>query len=106
MSGGLPRIPSNKGTKMTKIQVDIAQDTFVEIMGETAFNVLKDGDDVTSVFADDLTRPVGAVILEKVGPGGGNPFVELTFLNEDHAWDWFSQDYGGEVEEFELAMSA
>jgi hypothetical protein len=90
---------------MIKINVDIAWDTFVEIIGEDAFNLLKDGDDVTQVFKDDLTRPLRAVILEKEGPGGGNPHVQFTFMNEDHAWEWYSEDYGGDVEEFELSMA-
>ena len=43
---------------------DIAFDFFVDIMGEEAARALEDGQDVTEVFADDIARPVKAVIIE------------------------------------------
>lgn len=89
---------------MTTLQVDISQDSIIDRLGEAAFLLLKDGDDITAVFKDDLARPVKAKVIEKFGPGGGNPFVELKFLDEDHAWGWFGEDYGGEYEEFTLAL--
>ena len=90
---------------MTKLKLDVAYDTFVDLIGEDAFEALKNGDDVTYVFIDDFARPMKAVILEKVGPGGGNPYVEMTFGDEDHAWEWFSESYGGEPDEFSLHLA-
>ena len=48
------------------------------------------------------------VVLEVEGPGGGNPFVELTFQDEDHSWEWYSENMSQgdaeiDVEEYELA---
>ena len=88
----------------TKLYVDVAYDTFIDIIGEDSFNLLKDGDDVTNVFEDDIAHPVNAKLIQVQGPGGGNPYVEMSFLDEDHAWEWFSESYGGEPDEFSLHL--
>ena len=85
---------------MTNLSVDIAYDTFIDLIGEDAFNGLKNGDDVTHVFKDDFARPMKAIVIQKVGPGGGNPYIEMTFGDDDHAWDWYFKCYGGEPDEF------
>jgi hypothetical protein len=87
---------------------DIAFDFFIEMMGEEAAQELKDGQDVTEVFSEDIARPVKAVIIEAEGPGGGNPFVELAFMDEDHSWEWYKENMSQgdaeiDVEEYELA---
>lgn len=84
---------------------DIAFDAFIELLGEEAANALKDGQDVTEVFADDVSRPVKAVIIEATGPGGGNPYVEFTFIDEDHAWEWASMNLDMEPEDFEICAA-
>ena len=81
---------------------DIAFDFFIEMMGEEAAQELKDGQDVTEVFAEDIARPVKAVIIEAEGPGGGNPYVEFTFLDEDHSWEWASSNMDMEPDDYEV----
>jgi hypothetical protein len=81
---------------------DIAFDFFIEMMGEEAAQELKDGQDVTEAFADDIARPVKAVIIEAEGPGGGNPYVEFTFTDEDHSWEWASSNMYMEPEDYDL----
>ena len=90
---------------------DINFDFFIEMMGKEAAQELKDGQDVTAVFAEDIARPVKAVIIEAEGPGGGNPYVELTFMDEDHSWEWFKENMGTgtgngdtDIEEYEIAQ--
>ena len=58
------------------------------------------------LLVDDepMLRRTLRIILEKAGPGGGNPYVEMTFGDEDHAWEWFSESYGGEPDEFSLHL--
>ena len=80
---------------------DIAFDFFIEMMGEDAAREIKDGQDVTAVFADDIARPVKAVIIEAEGPAGGNPYVEFTFQDEDHAWEWASSNMDMEPDDYE-----
>ena len=89
---------------------DIAFDFFVDMMGEDAARELKDGQDVTAVFADDIARPVKAVVIDAEGPGGGNPYVELTFMDEDHSWEWFKENMGTgdidtDIDEYEIAQA-
>jgi len=81
---------------------DIAFDFFVDMMGEVAAREIQDGQDVTAVFADDIARPVKAVIIEAEGPGGGNPYVEFTFMDEDHSWEWASSNQDMEPDDYEV----
>ena len=81
---------------------DIAFDAFIELIGEAAANALKDGQDVTEVFSDHIARPVKAVIIEAEGPGGGNPYVEFTFMDEDHSWEWASSNMDMEPDDYEM----
>ena len=94
---------------MDILRMDIALDLFVDKMGEEAAKALKDGQDVTKVFADDIARPVKAVVIDAEGPGGGNPYVELTFMDEDHSWEWFKENMGtgdcdADIDEYEIAQ--
>ena len=84
---------------------DIAFDFFIEKMGEDVARELQDGQDVTDVFADDIARPVKAVIIQAEGPGGGNPYVEFTFLDEDHSWEWASSNMDMEPDDYEEAAA-
>lgn len=85
---------------------DIAFDFFIEQLGETAANSLKDGQDVTSVFRFDIAAPAKAVIIQAEGPGGGNPYVEFTFQDEDHSWEWASANMGMEPDDWEEGAAA
>lgn len=91
-------------TEMVKIDVDISWDHF----DDQGVNALVDGQDVTHLFAEDIPSPCKADVIKAEGPGGGNPFVSLKFLDEDHAWEWFSNMYMPDnpdvVEEFEGRM--
>jgi hypothetical protein len=94
---------------MDILRMDIAFDLFVDKMGEEAARELTDGQDVTKVFADDIARPVKAVVIDAEGPGGGNPYVELTFMDEDHSWEWFKEnmstgDGDADIDEYEIAQ--
>jgi len=80
---------------------DIAYDFFADMMGLEAQNLV-DGQDVTAAFAEDIARPVKAVIIEAEGPGGGNPYVEFTFQDADHAWEWASSNMDMEPDDFEV----
>lgn len=80
---------------------DIAFDFFVDMMGEEAARNIQDGQDVTEVFKEDIARPVKAVIIEAEGPGGGNPYVEFTFIDEDHSWEWASHVMDMEPDDYE-----
>jgi len=66
------------------------------------------GHDVTDCFAEDLARPIKAVIVNPEGPGGGNPIVRFSFQDCDHSWEWFSQNGAGcgegDVEEYQAAQ--
>ena len=66
---------------------------------------LKEGQDVTSYFENDIPRPMKAVVVNTHGPGGGNPEVKFTFLNEDHAWEWASNNMDTTPEDFELMLN-
>ena len=79
---------------------DISFDYFMDTMGP-ASRRLTDGQDVTAVFAGDIARPVKAVIIEAEGPGGGNPYVEFTFQDEDHSWEWASSNMDMEPDDYE-----
>lgn len=57
---------------------------------------LKIGQDVTQNFAHDIARPTKATITNPTGPGGGNPIVELEFIDEDQAWEWWINNYDEE----------
>lgn len=96
---------------MDILRMDIGYDWLAEKMGVYGMdlNALKDGTEITAAFSDDIARPVKVTILEVEGPGGGNPFVELVFLDEDHSWDWFNANMSqgdGEIdiEEYEHAQ--
>ena len=80
---------------------DIAFDFFIEKMGEDVARELQDGQDVTDVFADDIARPMKAVIIQAEGPGGGNPYVEFTFQDGDHSWEWASSNMDMEPDDYE-----
>ena len=59
-------------------------------------------------FEDDIARPMKVVVLDVEGPGGGNPFVEFTFMDEDHSWEWYKENMSQgdaeiDAEEYELA---
>ena len=95
---------------MDILRMDIAYDWLAEKMGVYGMdlNSLKDGAEITAAFSDDIARPVKVVVLEVEGPGGGNPFVELTFMDEDHSWEWYKEnmsqgDVEIDLEEYELA---
>ena len=86
---------------MANIQADIAWDFF----NDKGMPNLHAGQDVTAAFEGEIGNPVKAVVLVPVGPGGGNPVIGFTFMDEDHAWEWFSNSYMPDdpcvVEEFE-----
>ena len=63
------------------------------------------GQDVTSYFEDDAPRPVKAVVMNPHGPGGGNPEITFTFLDEDHAWEWASNNLDVEYDDFMLMLN-
>jgi len=93
---------------MDILRMDIAYDWLEEKMGKGVLETIQDGADITVAFEGDIARPVAAVVLEKFGPGGGNPFVELHFMDEDHSWEWYSEnmsqgDVKIDLEEYELA---
>ena len=81
---------------------DIAFDYFLDMMGYVAAHALTVGQDVTEAFAEDIARPVKAVIIEVEGPGGGNPYVEFTFQDEDHSWEWASSNMDMEPDDYEV----
>lgn len=72
-----------------KLNADISHDFFAD----NNLQVTSVGQDVTLAFKDDIPPPVKAEVLVVEGPGGGNPCIELTFIDEDHAWEWFSNCY-------------
>lgn len=93
---------------MDILRMDIGWDWLEEKVGKSVFEALKDGDDITSAFEGDIARPVKVIVLEVEGPGGGNPFVELHFMDEDHSWEWYKENMSQgdaeiDVEEYELA---
>jgi len=85
---------------------DIAFDFFIDMMGEDAACELTDGQDVTAVFANDIAHPVKAVIIKAKGRGGGNPYVEFTFQDEDHSWEWASSNMDMEPDDYEVGAVA
>jgi hypothetical protein len=54
---------------------------------------IKDGDDVTHHFKDDLWSPDGARVLMASGGVGGNPFIEFSWRDDARARAWAIQ-YG------------
>lgn len=86
---------------MTKLKISSDYDYFVNpaLGGSEYYESLKNGDDVTFVFADDVACPVKVVILEK-GGYADNLILEVTFHDEEHAWDWFSSNEGHDQEAF------
>jgi hypothetical protein len=57
------------------------------------------GDDVTQLLAQASRNlrglpglPPGTVatVVNPSGPGGGNPVVQISFTDEEVAWEWFS----------------
>lgn len=93
---------------MDILRMDINWDWLEEKVGKDVFETLTDGSDITAAFSDDVARPVKVTVIEIEGPGGGNPFVELTFLDADHSWEWYKENMGQgdseiDVEEYELA---
>ena len=72
-----------------KLEVDITHEFFVD----AGVEVTHDGQDVSASFDGETFSPVRAKVLRAVGPGGGNPCIELEFIDEDHAWEWFSNWY-------------
>ena len=93
---------------MDILRMDIGWNWLEEKMGWNAFEALTDGADITAAFEDDIARPMKVVVLEVEGPGGGNPFVEFTFMDEDHSWEWYKENMSQgdaeiDAEEYELA---
>ena len=93
---------------MDILRMDIGWNWLEEKMGWNAFEALTDGADITAAFEDDIARPMKVVVLDVEGPGGGNPFVEFTFMDEDHSWEWYSENMSQgdaeiDAEEYELA---
>jgi hypothetical protein len=93
---------------MDILRMDIAYDWLEEKMGKGVLETIKDGADITDAFVGDIARPVKVIVLEVEGPGGGNPFVELHFMDEDHSWEWYTENMSQgdaeiDIEEYELA---
>ena len=93
---------------MDILRMDIAYDWLEEKMGKGVLETIQDGADITVAFEGDIARPVKVIVLEVEGPGGGNPFVELHFMDEDHSWEWYKEnmsqgDVEIDLEEYELA---
>ena len=93
---------------MDILRMDIGWNWLEEKMGWNAFEALTDGADITAAFEDDIARPMKVVVLDVEGPGGGNPFVEFTFMDEDHSWEWYKENMSQgdaeiDAEEYELA---
>ena len=93
---------------MDILRMDIGWNWLEEKMGWNAFEALTDGADITAAFEDDSARPLKVVVLDVEGPGGGNPFVEFTFMDEDHSWEWYKENMSQgdaeiDAEEYELA---
>lgn len=95
---------------MDTLRLDIAFDWLAEKMDNFGMDIKRgrDGAEITAAFSDDIARPVKVIVLEFEGPGGGNPYVELTFQDEDHSWEWYSENMSQgdaeiDVEEYELA---
>lgn len=93
---------------MDILRMDIAYDWLEEKMGKGVLETIQDGADITDAFEGDIARPVKVIVLEVEGPGGGNPFVELHFMDEDHSWEWYKENMSQgdaeiDVEEYELA---
>ena len=90
--------PTQPESKMTKFQFDISSD-FFEDGGCIAWS---NGQDVTTLFENDICPPLKATIIEAEGPGGGNPVVEFEFLDMGHASVWaYDNEYVNDEEEFE-----
>lgn len=95
---------------MDFIRTDISHDWIEEKAAVYGLDIkrIRSGSDITALFADDIARPMKAIVVEFKGPGGGNPFVELTFMDGDHSWEWFMGnmshgDINIDVTEYELA---
>jgi hypothetical protein len=86
---------------MTKFQFDISYDFF----SDAGCHAWSDGQDVTTLFENDISHPLVATIIEAAGPGGGNPVVEFEFLDVNHARSWaFDNGIIEDVEEFWLGQ--
>lgn len=88
-----------------KLNVDIAHDFF----DDAGVAVTHEGQDVTAAFENDIPQPMKATVEVVNGPGGGNPCILLEFLDEDHAWEWFSNSYMPDefaADEFEHHIAA
>jgi hypothetical protein len=86
--------PNNRPERIMDIRrIDIGDDYFFEKMGSEEASALRDGQDVTAVFADDISAPVKAVIIEVKGPGG-IPCVEFSFDDTAHYHEWVSSNLG------------
>lgn len=86
---------------MKKLKIHIDYDYFVNpaLGGVDYYTSLVKGDDVTVVFKDDPVPPVKVVVIDK-GTYGDNLILEVTFHDEEHAWDWFSSNEGHDQEAF------
>jgi hypothetical protein len=62
------------------------------------------GLDVTSHLENDV-RPVKAVVVDPCGPGGGMPVVEVTFVDEEHAWEWMNAE-GMDVDDMDWHLGS
>jgi hypothetical protein len=83
---------------MIKIAFDLDLDLDFSVANPTI------GQDVTSILDNDV-RPVKAIVIDPCGPGGGMPVVEVTFLDEDHAWEWMDAE-GMDVDDMELHLGS
>ena len=86
---------------MTKFQFDISYDFF----SDGGCHAWSDGQDVTTLFENDISHPLVATIIEAMGPGGGNPVVEFEFRDIRHARAWaFDNGIIEDDEEFWLGL--
>lgn len=95
-----PRI--SKRTMVRKKKTTLTADIDYNFL--EAAEPLHVGQDVTSYFEDDAPCPVKAVVMNPHGPGG-NPEITFTFLDEDHAWEWASNNMDMEYDDFMLMLN-
>ena len=68
---------------MVTVEVDLAYDSFPRD--------LVDGEDATSICPPiNGIKPDKLIVVEAVGPGGGNPFCRASFESELAARVWFA----------------
>lgn len=69
---------------------------------------LKDGQDITGQMANFSPRPRTATILDTNGTASGSSvvelFMELTFYDEDTAWEFYSSYVDGDYDGFESSL--